>query len=318
MQTLLKLTAAALLAWATAAPAAAAPPPANLNIVAERGQPFSLVLDGRVLTRPVARQVHVDLLMPGRHFAEFSLPAPYGPPLRYRTAVWLQPGLETSFVLQLRPYGPQLRQVDAVPVGRPGYGQGGYYGPGTGPYGGGGGYPGGGQLPAPGPNGGYGYDDGHNAPGYDPRGTYPGNEQPGPYPAPTPTPVYPGNNGGGNYPVPPTTNPSGGYYPGSGVVTNLRPLTPSEAAGLTQALRQQAFDDNRLPIVKQALAQSSLRADELAALVRTLTYDKSQVELASFGYAHVSDPQNFYRVYDALTFKTSVRDVQQAIGVQLD
>lgn len=63
------------------------------------------------------------------------------------------------------------------------------------------------------------------------------------------------------------------------------------------------------------LERSSLRAAELAALVRTLSSDDSQKKLAKFGYAHVADPQDFYWVYDAFTFPTSVREVQQALGL---
>ena len=59
MKKSLLLALASLLA--SAAPALAYPPaPANVNFTSERGLPFGLVLDGRPLTRGVARQVHVD------------------------------------------------------------------------------------------------------------------------------------------------------------------------------------------------------------------------------------------------------------------
>ncbi len=341
MKRLFTVAVAALLAVVAVVPAFAVPP-ANLTITSERGQPFSLVLDGRLLTRPVARQVHVDLLTPGRHWAEFSVPTAYGPPLRFRTSVWLQPGLETDYVLLMRPYGPQLRQVGVVPLGGPGYGgPAGYYGQGGAPYGNApGGYYGPGQQPAPNQGG---YD---NGPGYDPRNapgngpggynqpapTYPGG-QPGGYPAPTPAPTYPGGgqpNGGyvpptnpgpggygnspGGYPNPGPGN-GGGYYPGSSTTTNLRPLDPGEAADLAQDLRQRPTEAERLRTATDALAQSSLRTDELTELLQTFSHDESRIELARFGYAHLSDPQNFSRVYGALQFKSSVRALQQALGL---
>jgi hypothetical protein len=314
MKTLFTLAAAALLAWATSYSAAAAPPapPAGATFVSERGQVFGLALDGQPLTRPVARQVRVARLMPGQHWADFSVPTRYGPPLRFRTAVWLQPGLETNYVLVLRPgYGPQLRQLGAVPLGRPGYGpQGGYPGgyqqeypvppQGPAPYNTPGSYDEENEDgPPPGP--GYG-----NAPyGNDPRpnsgyGNNSGPGYPGSYP-PSPAPNAPGTNGG--------------YYPGPASGSYLRPLAPADVQSLTEALRSRSFDDARLPIVKQALAQGTVRADELAQLIGTLSFDKSRIELAEYGYAHVSDPQNFYRVYDALRFPSSIREVQQALGL---
>jgi hypothetical protein len=319
MKTLFTLAAAALLTWVASAPAAAAPPapPAGATFVSERGQVFGLALDGQPLTRPVARQVRVARLVPGQHWADFSVPTRYGPPLRFRTAVWLAPGLETNYVLVLRPgYGPQLRQLSAVPLGRPGYGPQGTYPGGNYPGGYQQGYPAPPQGPVPyntpgsydeddedGPPAGPGYG---NAPyGNDPRpnGGYsaPAPSYPGAYP-PSPAPNAPGNNGG-YYPDP----ANGSSY--------LRPLAPADVQDLTEALRSRSFDDARLPIVKQALAQSTVRADELAQLISTLSFDKSRIELAEYGYTHLSDPQNFYRVYDVLRYPSSIREVQQALGL---
>ena len=328
MKTLLKLAATALLSWAVAAPALALPP-ANLCITAQ-GQPFSLVLDGQLITRPVARQVRLGLLAPGQHWAELSLPTPYGPPVRLRTTLWLQPSLETNYVLVLRPYGPQLRQVALVPLGPRGYGApGGYYGPGAAPYGQApGGYYGPGAPPTAG-QGSYGYP----GPGYDPRGSYP-SQQPGTYAAPTPplnypNQAYPGTEAAPRTPAP--AYPGGGYgagqngypddptgdndeYSGSETTTS-QPLAPAEVANLSQDLRERTTDEERLRAATETLTSRSLRADELTALLRTLTYDATRIELARFGYAHVSDPQNFSRVYAAFQYRANVCALQQALGL---
>jgi hypothetical protein len=329
MKTLFKLAATALLAWVLAAPALAAPP-ANLSITAERGQPFSLVLDGRLLTRPVAPQVRVGQLLPGRHWADISMPTAYGPPLRFRTELWLQPGLETDYVLVMRPYGPQLRQVGVVPLGRPGYGRGGYYGQqGYGqqgaPYGNGlGGYYGNTQ-PLPPSQG--GYYNGPAGPGYDPRSGYPGQGPQG-YPVPPTTPNYPsqqqgypGSTAPGGYATTPgqgypdTRRDEGGYDPQADAAGNFRPFEPGELNELAQDLRQQSTDAERLRTATQALDQSSLRADELATLMQAFTHDESRIELARYGYAHLSDPQNFSQVYRALQFNSSIRTLRQAVGL---
>ncbi|MCC2545794.1 DUF4476 domain-containing protein [Hymenobacter sp. BT175] len=104
--------------------------PANANFASERGIPFQLFFDGQPLTRGVARQVHLDRLAPGFHWAEFRVPGAYGRPLSFRTRIFLDPGLESSFVLLLRPgYPPALQKVSAVPIR---YGRGNGYGPGYG------------------------------------------------------------------------------------------------------------------------------------------------------------------------------------------
>lgn len=316
MKTLYALATTLLLSWLGTTTVAAAPPapPANANFASERGLVFGLRLDGQPLTRPVARQVHVDRLAPGQHWVDFSLPTPYGPPLRFRTQVWLEPGLETSYVLVLRPgFGPQLRQVGAVPVAGPAYGPnsgypGGSYQPYNGSY-----SPG--TSPAPNPGGYYGGQPNNagNYPGNAPYGNAPGPNPAGGYDSPA---TAPAPNGGypGGYPSNPDPN-GDGYYPNAGASNYLYPLPPADVQNLAQALRNQPFDDQRLPTAKQALAQSTVRADELAELLNTMSFNRSRVDLAKYGYAHLSDPQNFYRVYDALQYPSSIREVQQALGL---
>lgn len=309
MKALFTLAASVLLTYtAVAAPPA---PPATANFASERGQAFSLVLDGRLLTRPLARQVRVGQLPPGQHWADFSLPTAYGPPMRFRTAVWLQPGVETSYVVVVRPgYGPQLRQVSAVALYGPAYGPGGY--------------------PPPRPGGPYGaYNDGGYGSNGGPYGSsnYPSYPSPAPYGGPNGgygnAPAYPGSYGpggaapsnpAGNYPGGPA---NGGYSQGAPGVSNqnMSPLQPADVQRLTQDLRGRTADEERVDLAKQALDQATVRADELAQLINTLDNDEARVDLAEYGYEHVSDPVNFYRVYGALRSPANVREVQQALGL---
>ncbi|MBC6608324.1 DUF4476 domain-containing protein [Hymenobacter sp. BT188] len=92
--------------------------PVIVNFASERGVPFHLVFDGQPLTRGGVRQVSIDRLAPGFHWAEFRIPTPYGRAVNYRTRVFLDPGLETSYVLIARNgFAPALRKVAAVPLG---------------------------------------------------------------------------------------------------------------------------------------------------------------------------------------------------------
>ncbi|ALW84341.1 hypothetical protein AUC43_04095 [Hymenobacter sedentarius] len=280
---------------AAVAPALAYPPaPANVNFASERGVPFGLVLDGRPLTRGMARQVHVEQLGPGLHWADFTVPTAYGGAVRFRSRVWLEPGLETTFVLITRSGRPlDLRQVNAVPLYGPGRG---YYNDGCNggrynspaPYGqGGNSYP----------NNGYPYNGGNQS-----NGSYPNNGSNQ-------------NNGYGNTPGGYDNSPNpndGGYYPNS-AANNYRTMAPQEVDALVQAV-QRPFEASKLSMAKDALAQSSIQTDDLKRLLRSMQFESARVELAKFAYAHVVDPQNFSRVYDAFDFDASVREVQQAVG----
>ena len=287
--------------FAAVAPARAhGPVPANVNFASERGVPFGLVLDGRPLTRGLARQVHVDRLAPGLHWADFSVPTAYGRAVRFRSRVWLEPGLETTFVLIARPGRPlDLRQINAVALYGSNCDRGNgndYYGYGNGNSAGGGyddrddndgndGNDGGryNNAPTSGSNTGNGYNNsgnGYNNSPNGPRGRY------------------------GNAP---------NYYPGS-AVSSYHPLLPQDVEGLVQAVQQRPFEANKLGLAKEGLDQSSIEANDLKRLLQSLNVEASRVELAKFAYSHVADPQNFYRVYDAFDFDASAREVQQAVA----
>ncbi|MGI4741841.1 MAG: DUF4476 domain-containing protein [Janthinobacterium lividum] len=298
MKALFTLATTTVLTWATATAAFAAPtPPATVNFSSAQGQPFSLVLDGRTMTNPVARQVRIGQLAPGRHWADFSLTTAYGQPMQFHTTVWLEPGLETSYVLVMSTYGPQLQRVSAVAMGSPAYGQGGNYNNGYN-----GGYQPQAQAqpqppldPSAGDQGNY-------------SGTAPYDNSPADA-APTPAP--------GTYQ--PGTVPDGGYDPNAPTEgangSSLPPLPADEVQTLTQELRNHSSDNARLDIAKQALAQNSVSAEELAQLLGTLNLDRSRIALAEFGYEHVSDPQNFAVVYEMFHLPASVQAVQQALGL---
>ncbi len=333
--------------WLLAAVPALAYPPvgATVNFASERGVPFGVVLDGQPLTRGLARQVHAGPLQPGQHWADFTVPTAYGGAVRFRSRVWLQPGLETTFVLLMRPGRPlALQQVQAVALYAAGYGGNGYPN-GGGRYNGPAGYD-----PAPyGQGGSYdpygsgddGDDDGYNnspapntGPGYgnnpnSPNGAYPTNPN-GAYPT-NPNGSYP-NNPNGSYPTNPNggypTNPNGGYpnnannsggsynnSPASApAASQFRSLSAPDVDALVRTVQARIAEASKLSAAKAGLAQRSLRADELTRLLRTISSESCQVELATFAYAHVSDPQNFNRVYAAFATESGPRAVEAALN----
>jgi hypothetical protein len=296
-------------------PSLAYPPaPANANFSSERGVPFGLVLDGRPLTRGMARQVHVDQLVPGLHWADFSVPTAYGRAIRFRSRVWLEPGLETTFVLVTRPGRPlYLQQVNAVAL----YGGGRGYGNGYSGYGGHynspvpypapapGGY---GNDPYNGNNSNGGYDDGgyNNAPNPNNGGYNNGNS--GPY----------GNNPNtpnGGYNNAPNNGNGAGYYPGS-AVSSYRVLAPQDVNGLVQTMGQRITEVSKLNAAKDALKERSIQADDLNRLLRSLNSEACRIDLAKFAYSHVSDPNNFNRVYDAFETEAGARAVEDAVQME--
>ncbi|MDB5271080.1 MAG: hypothetical protein JWP58_4120 [Hymenobacter sp.] len=298
--------------FAAVAPALAYPPmPANVNFSSERGVPFGLVLDGRPLTRGMARQVHVDQLMPGQHWADFSVPTAYGGAVRFRSRVWLEPGLETTFVLVTRPGRPlYLQQVNAVALYALGYGGNSYYNNGGGRY----------NSPAPyGQGSGYGNQGSYSNEPYNSNGGY--NNAPAPS-APNGgygnNPNTPSGGGYGNNPNNPNgggynNSPTPGNYPGT-ATSSYRTLAPQDVDVLVKNVQGRITEVSKLSAAKDGLAQRSLRADELSRLLRSINSEACRIDLATFAYSHVSDPENFDRVYDAFETESGAKAVEDAVN----
>ncbi|WP_324673748.1 DUF4476 domain-containing protein [Hymenobacter sp. GOD-10R] len=269
--------------------------PATVNFASERGLPFQLVFDGRPLLRTSASRVRIDRLTPGFHWAEFRIPTAFGGAVNYRTRLFLDPGLETSFVLLARSgYPPVLRKVAAVPIRT-----GGFYPPNA-P-----GYPGGtyddsGYGSSPNGNGRNGSGD-YNDGGY----SGPANPIPGPNGPDANYPTMPNN-------YPPAPNPA--PYPNNDNYSSV--MSAADVDGLVQFLQKKSFDDNKLPVIKQALGESLIQSADLARLLRTLSFESNRLDLAKYAYARVADRQNFYQVYDALQYSASSRELQDFISQQ--
>jgi hypothetical protein len=273
--------------------------PANVNFTSERGIPFNLRFDGRALTRGGARQVRIDRIAPGIHWVDFAIPTAYGRSINYRTRVFLDSGLETSYVLLTRPgFAPELRKVAAVPL-RGGYdplprgGQGGYQNKDD--------YYDDGDVhrnqpiePSNGSNEGNGYPNGSNGGSYD--------------------------NNGGNYPNSgynngnPNSNSVGSYSGGS--VNYSRIMLARDVDGLVAAMHRQAFDKDRMPMAQQALSETAIRAEDLTRLMKELSFESAKMELAKYGSARVTDRQNLYRLNEGFTYSTSARELQEYLAQQ--
>jgi len=281
MKALFTFCLASLLFLAGAGPSYADAPLAIANFSVERGLAFSLTLDGQALTRLSTQPVHLDTLVPGQHLVALDLAPAAGRgrrPQHVQATIWLEEGLETNFVLTQRPgFGWQLRQVSTAAL--PGYG----YADQPGTY----------AQPAPEPA----YNAPPNEAGYPPVAG-------AGYPA---APAYPA---GAGYPSRPGYPAGAPAYPAGAYVPN------SDVASLIAALKQCSFDDKRLPLFYQAVGRSYVRADDLALMVRTMTYSDSQCQVAEFGYGHLSDPQNFHRVLAALTFSTDASTILDKLGLR--
>ena len=80
---------------------------------------------------------------------------------------------------------------------------------------------------------------------------------------------------------------------------------------LIHGLNRQRFDDEKVYFTKSALARRSLYAEDLLRILNRLTFESNKVKIADFAYNRVIDKENFYIVYDAFRFQSSIRQLNK-------
>lgn len=73
---------------------------ADVLFYTKRGEPFQVILDGRLINRTVTDQLHLHDIPGGFHRAEIRFPDRFGA-LVYHTRIYLEPGFKTDFVLSI-------------------------------------------------------------------------------------------------------------------------------------------------------------------------------------------------------------------------
>lgn len=83
---------------------------------------------------------------------------------------------------------------------------------------------------------------------------------------------------------------------------------------LVDQMNCEAFDGRKVQLAKNALRQNSLYAYDLQFILEQLTFDDSKIELAAFGYTRVCNTEDYYLVFDAFSFQSSIRRLKRVTG----
>ena len=80
---------------------------------------------------------------------------------------------------------------------------------------------------------------------------------------------------------------------------------------LVESIRRKSFDDAKAYISKQALSNQLIMAEDEKKIMEQFSFENNSVDFAKFIYPKVYDQQNFYSVYDAFEFDSSINDIQR-------
>lgn len=92
-----------------------------------------------------------------------------------------------------------------------------------------------------------------------------------------------------------------------------RPVCASSFTSGCQSIRHYVFDNDRLMAAKRFASHNYLSVQQVCQIMRMFTFESTKLKFAKFAFGRTCDIQNYYLVYNCLTFNSSRRDLDSHI-----
>ncbi len=92
-------------------------------------------------------------------------------------------------------------------------------------------------------------------------------------------------------------------------------MSATSFQGLLRALEAENFADGKLRVVAQAAGGNWFTVVQVREIMRTFNFGDDQVEAAILMHPRTVDAQDFYQVYEVLTFDSERDELRQRLGL---
>jgi hypothetical protein len=99
----------------------------------------------------------------------------------------------------------------------------------------------------------------------------------------------------------------------TGAIGCPMPMTAAEFSALKQTLASKSFEDTKLSIAKQAIAQHCFLVSQVKQIIDLFSFEDSKLDLAKHCYRHTYDIGNYFQVNDAFTFDSTADELTKYI-----
>lgn len=88
-------------------------------------------------------------------------------------------------------------------------------------------------------------------------------------------------------------------------------VSPEEFSRIRSAVAAESFSDDQLAVLRSASQGRRFTSAQVSTLMRQFSFSDDRIEAAVMLYPRVADPQNWYTVYDALTFSSDKEELRK-------
>jgi len=101
------------------------------------------------------------------------------------------------------------------------------------------------------------------------------------------------------------------------VVISKNGCTTSMPSGdfgkVKSSIESKSFSDTKMTVAKQAIKGKCPTAAQIRDFCGLFSFEADKLEFAKYAFDHTWDPQNYYEVYDAFTFESSIEELSKYI-----
>lgn len=95
---------------------------------------------------------------------------------------------------------------------------------------------------------------------------------------------------------------------------NGKAMQKDDFKDLKGSINNRSFESTNLDKAKTAIDNNYLTSEQVKELLGYFTFESNKLELAKYSYKKVCDQGNFFKVYDAFDFDSSITELKDYIS----
>ena len=80
---------------------------------------------------------------------------------------------------------------------------------------------------------------------------------------------------------------------------------------LKTLVNSKSFESTRIDFLKTAIDDNYFLSLQVKEMIRLLSFEASKLEIAKYAYKKTCDRENYFKVYDAFTFESSINELRE-------
>lgn len=91
-------------------------------------------------------------------------------------------------------------------------------------------------------------------------------------------------------------------------------MPDEDYAGVVAAIKKENFENTKLDLARNFFATQHVSSEQVVGVVKLFSFEKNKVAFAKLAYSKTIDKQNYYKVFETLSFSNSKSELTEFIN----